>query len=24
VQTYEATCPYPPSLEVVYPDLKNS
>ena len=24
VQTYIATCPYPPSLEVVYPDLKNS
>jgi nickel superoxide dismutase len=24
VKTYLAICPYPPSLEVVYPDLKNS
>lgn len=24
VNTYTANCPYPPSLEVVYPDLKKS
>ncbi len=23
VKTYKAVCPYPPSLELVYPDLKN-